>query len=107
MSALPTPAKPWYGEPLPVPSYLNGLPVISAVRVPTGRGEVSHVWMVIVYDETGRRGPRGGLITCEVHFQGGWKSHDDERWTDYRNALNDMLTRASVSRSLAVDEPDA
>lgn len=70
MSTLPTPAKPWYGEPLPVPSYLNGLPVISAVRVPTGRGEVSHVWMVIVYDETGRRGPRGGLINLRGAFPG-------------------------------------
>lgn len=92
VSTTPTAAKPWNGEPLPGPGYLNDKPVISAIRVPTRKGEVDHIWVVIVYDDA-----QGTLTVFEARFDGGWKTQDGEYdLTDYGDAYEHMIARAGV-----------
>lgn len=92
VSTLPTPFKPWDGEPLAVPSYISGKPVLSAIRVPTCKGEVAHVWAAILFDPVQEK-----LIVCEIRFEGGWKMRvGDCDITDYGDAYEQMIARAGV-----------
>ena len=95
----PTAAKPWDGGPLAVPSFLHGQPVLSAVRVPTGKGEVAHVWVVIVMDTSQEHDV---LSVFEVHLIGSkWVRKDgDYNIIDFGDAHELMLSRANVAAAM-------
>ncbi len=92
INAVPTPAKPWPGEHISTPPYINGCTVVAAMAVPS---LVQHEFAVIYVDNGRQGGAAGTLVVAHVVFTTSYrvvtKQTDISSYLDAQRRMLDIV----------------